>query len=138
MYNKIYIQFETDLNVVDDILSWFEQINQPLLPDDTIWWQLQTILVEGFINIVEHAHKNLSKNTPVEIEAIRFSKHIEIRIWSYGPAFDLDQQLQATSELEDNYEERGRGLKIMSMLVDKLSYEPTEDNRYCLFFSKNY
>jgi serine/threonine-protein kinase RsbW len=44
--------------------------------------------------------------------------------------------LQQTSEFEDNEEERGRGLKIMSAIADELSYEPTTDNRYCLFISK--
>ncbi len=138
MNKKMYIQVNTDINAVEDILSWFEQINQPPISDNTIWWSLQTLLVEGFINIVEHAHNNLSLETPIDLEAIRFSHHIEIRIWSYGPVFDLAQQLQNSPELADNYEERGRGLKIMSQLVDKLSYEPTDDNRYCLFISKNY
>ncbi|MCM0589534.1 MAG: anti-sigma regulatory factor [Gloeotrichia echinulata IR180] len=138
MTKKIYLKVNTDINAEDEILSWFEQVNQPPFADNTIWWQLQTLLVEGFINIVEHAHKNLSVETPIELEALRFSEHIEIRIWSYGPAFDLTQQLQQTLELEDNYQERGRGLKIMSKLVDKLSYEPTGDNRYCLFISKKY
>ncbi|WP_413173222.1 ATP-binding protein [Anabaena azotica] len=138
MNNKIYLQINTDINATNEILSWFEQINQPPLTNLQIWWELQTLLVEGFINIVEHAHKNLPKETPIELEVIRFKKNIEIRMWSSGKPFDLVKQLQETSELEDNQQERGRGLKIMSAIADKLSYEPTEDNRYCLFISKSY
>jgi serine/threonine-protein kinase RsbW len=69
---------------------------------------------------------------------VRLNEHIEIRIFSQGESFDLEQQLQATLELENNYNSRGRGLKIMSTIADKFSYEPTKDNRYCLFMSKNY
>jgi hypothetical protein len=41
----------------------------------------------------------------------------------------IAQQLKDTPELEDNYEERGRGLKIISAIAD---------SRYCLFISKSY
>nr|WP_202895650.1 anti-sigma regulatory factor [Iningainema tapete] len=117
-------------------MSWFEQINQPPLTNKKIWWHCQTLIIEGFTNIVEHAHKNLPIETPVEIEAVRLNDHIEIRIWSYGEPFNLEQKLQETTELEENDLDRGRGLKIMSVLADKLSYERTTDNRYCLFMSK--
>jgi len=138
MNKKIYLKVNTALTASPQVLSWFEQMNQPPMPDQLIWWQCQTLLIEGFTNIVEHAHKNLPIETPIEIEAVRLDESIEIRILSQGEFFDLDQQLQQTSEFEDNEQERGRGLKIMSAMADKLSYEPTIDNRYCLFISKSY
>ncbi|MHC5728757.1 MAG: ATP-binding protein, partial [Nostoc sp.] len=76
--------------------------------------------------------------TPIEIEAVRLNEYIEIRIWSQGEPYNLEQRLQQTSEFEDNEQERGRGLKIMSAIADKFSYEPTGDNRCCLFISKYY
>ncbi|MEH2205817.1 MAG: anti-sigma regulatory factor [Nostoc sp.] len=138
MNNKIYLKVNTDLTASSQVLSWFEQMNQPPIPDKQIWWQCQTLMMEGFTNIVEHAHKNLPIETPIEMEAVRLDEYIEIRIWSQGEPFDLEQQLRQTSEFEDNNRERGRGLKIMSAIADKLSYEPTVDNRYCLFISKFY
>ncbi|NTW18925.1 MAG: hypothetical protein HGA42_04615 [Nostocales cyanobacterium W4_Combined_metabat2_030] len=51
---------------------------------------------------------------------------------------ELEKQLEITSALEDNDQERGRGLQIMSSIADKLSYKLTDDNRYCLFISKHY
>lgn len=57
---------------------------------------------------------------------------------SYGQPFDLEQKLQETTELEENDEERGRGLRIMAALADELRYEPTADNRYCLLMRKYY
>ncbi|MEA5552652.1 anti-sigma regulatory factor [Anabaena cylindrica UHCC 0172] len=138
MNKKIYLKTNTDINAISEVLSWLEQINQPPFNNQQTWWELQTLLVEGFINIVEHAHKNLPIETPIQLEVIRFKEDIEIRMWSCGKPFDLVKQLQITSELEDNDEERGRGLKIMSTIADKMTYEPTEDNRYCLFISKHY
>ncbi|WP_152592429.1 ATP-binding protein [Nostoc sphaeroides] len=138
MKKKIYLKVNTDLTASPQVLFWFEQMNQPPIPDKKIWWQCQTLMMEGFTNIVEHAHKNLPIETPIEIEAVRLDQYIEIRIFSHGEPFDLEQQLQQTSEFEQNDGERGRGLKIMSIIADKLSYEPTVDNRYCLFISKCY
>ncbi|MBN3906530.1 MAG: anti-sigma regulatory factor [Nostoc sp. NMS1] len=138
MNNKIYLKVNTDLKASPQVLSWFEQMNQPPIPDKQIWWQCQTLMIEGFTNIVEHAHKKLPIETPIEMEAVRSNKYIEIRIWSKGEPFDLEQQLQQISEFEENDQERGRGLKIMSTIADKLSYERTVDNRYCLFISKSY
>ncbi|ACC80355.1 ATP-binding protein [Nostoc punctiforme] len=138
MKNKIYLKVNTDLTASSQVLFWFDQMNQPPIPNKEVWWQCQTLLMEGFTNIVEHAHKNLPIETPIEIEAVRVNKYIEIRIWSQGEPFDLEQQLRQISEFDENEQERGRGLKIMSAIADKLSYEPTEDNRYCLFISKYY
>ncbi|MBN3891431.1 MAG: anti-sigma regulatory factor [Nostoc sp. JL31] len=138
MNQKIYLKVNTDLTASPQVLSWFEQMNQPPIPNQEIWWQCQTLLIEGFTNIVEHAHKNLPIETPIEIEAVRLDKYIEIRICSRGQPFDLEQKLRQTSEFEGNVQERGRGLKILSAIADKLSYEPTADNRYCLFISKSY
>ncbi|MFN6513283.1 MAG: ATP-binding protein [Nostoc sp. CreGUA01] len=138
MNKKIYLKVNTDLTASPEVLSWFEQMNEPSIPDKQIWWQCQTLLIEGFTNIVEHAHKNLPIETPIEMEALRLNEYIEIRIWSQGECFDLEEQLRQTSELEDNDQERGRGLKIMSAIADKFSYERTIDNRYCLFISKYY
>ncbi len=124
--------------MLSQVLSWFDQLNQPPLPDKKILWLCQTLLIEGFTNIVEHAHKNLPLDTPIEIEAVRSNEKIEIRILSYGEPFDLEQKLQQTVEFADNEEDRGRGLKIMSAIADELRYERIADNRYCLFMSKFY
>ena len=58
------------------MLSWFEQMNQPPIPDKKIWWQCQTLMMEGFTNIVEHAHRNLPIETSIEIEAVRLDEYI--------------------------------------------------------------
>lgn len=138
MLQEIHLQVNTDLTASEQVLLWFEQLNNPPLPDRIIWWQCQTLLQEGFANIVEHAHNNLPPETPITLEAVRSNQYIEIRIWSYGAPFDLEQKLRETAELEDSELERGRGLKIMSEIADGLSYERIADNRQCLCIKKYY
>ncbi|AKG24661.1 ATP-binding protein [Calothrix sp. 336/3] len=134
---KINLQVISDITASEEVLSWFEQINQSKVIDKKIWWQCQTLLIEGFINIVEHAHHDLPSDTLIDIEAIRFDERIEIRIWSYGALFDLQKKLKEVSDFDNNFDERGRGLKIMSEIAEKLTYELEADNRCCLFMSKN-
>ncbi|AFZ03006.1 ATP-binding protein [Calothrix sp. PCC 6303] len=135
---RIYLQAPSDITASEEVLSWFEQINQPAILDKKVWWECQTLLIEGFINIVEHAHNSLPSETLIDLEVIRFNEHIEIRIWSRsnGEVFDLDKKLSEISEFDDNFDERGRGLKIMSEIADKVTYEAQDDNRCCLFMSK--
>jgi|GEM_PF-3686411 serine/threonine-protein kinase RsbW len=52
MEHKISLKVNTDINAATEILAWFEQVNQPSMIDGKIWCQLQTILIEGFINAV--------------------------------------------------------------------------------------
>lgn len=138
MLQEIHLQVNTELTASEQVMSWFEKLNNPPLTDLIIWWQCQTLLQEGFANIVEHAHNNLPPETPITLEAVRSNQYIEIRIWSYGAPFDLEQKLRETAELEDNELERGRGLKIMSEIADGLSYERIADNRQCLCIKKYY
>lgn len=138
MITKIHLQVKTGAANSEEVLSWFEQLNQPALPDKTIWWQCQTALLEGFINVVEHAHQNLPPETPIDVEAVRWSNYIEIRIWDYGLPFDLKEKLKEVSALEDEDNERGRGLMIMSQIADELRYDRTQDARNCLIIIKSY
>jgi serine/threonine-protein kinase RsbW len=77
---KIDLQVCTDIAASERVLSWFEQINQPPITDHKLWWECQTLLIEGFINIVEHAHRDLPPETSIDLEVTRFYQHIEIRM----------------------------------------------------------
>ncbi|MCS6813878.1 MAG: anti-sigma regulatory factor [Cyanobacteria bacterium] len=134
---KISLRVRTDRAVFDQVLSWFDTLNQPPTVDNRTWWQCQTVLKEGFDNVVDYAHKDLIPDTPIDIEAVRRKASIEIRIWDQGKPFDLKRKLAQMPTLDENYDgERGRGLRIMEKVADELSYDRTSDNRNCLVIIK--
>src|SRR5919202_350570 len=131
------LQVPTDFKALDQVLSWFDRLKQPSIPQRT-WLECQTALAEGFGNAVDHAHAELSPEPPIDIEVAIFSQTIEIKICDRGSAFDFEKQLQQLPDEIDQMAERGRGLKIMQQIADYLSYTRTSDNRNCLLFVKSY
>ena len=96
---KIYLQVSTDLKELDQVLQWFNQLRH--LPiSQTIFIQCQLILTEGFTNAVRHAHKGLSWATPIELEIAVFNERLEMKIWDYGQAFNLEAKLSELKKLE--------------------------------------
>jgi serine/threonine-protein kinase RsbW len=130
-------QVPSDLKALDQVLSWFDQFSQPQI-SKKIWLQCQLALAEGFTNAVRHAHKELPKDTPVEIEVTLLPGCLEIRIWDWGPPFDLEGMLQRLGQGVDVQAGGGRGIVILHKIADKLSYTRTDDCRNCLFIMKKY
>ncbi len=131
------LQVHTDLGELPDVLSWFDQFQYPLLPY-SIWLQCQLALAEGFTNAVRHAHRCQPTDTPIEIEVSLLNHALEIRIWDYGPGFDLDTTIDQMPQEIDQDSESGRGLRLMQQLADRLSYARVENNRNCLLIVKRY
>jgi len=130
-------QVPTDLQTLDEVLSWFDQLKQPSIPKK-VWLQCQLALAEGFTNAVRHAHKNLSADVPIDIEVKIFPDSLEIRIWDHGPSFDLEQWLQSRGQQVNEQAGGGRGIAILQKIADKLSYRRTDDDRNCLLIRKSY
>ena len=137
--NKSYCQFPSDLEGLSDVLSWFDQLNQPRIPH-LVWLQCQLALAECFTNCVRHAHKDLPINTLVDIEVAILLDTLEIRIWDQGQPFDLVAKINQLSQSHgtNDSEEGGRGLMIISEVADKLSYERTTNGRNCFLFVKKF
>lgn len=133
-----HLQVTTDLNAVAEVLQWFERFISPQLPEG-FWGGCKLALVEGFTNVVRHAHRHLPQTTPIELELKVFEQSMEMRIWDRGDPFDLLAKLQSLSEEEiDPLEkENNRGLILMDQLTDELSYERLSDERNCLFMRKS-
>ena len=96
---KIALQVSTDLKELDQVLQWFNQLRH--LPiSQRVLMQCQLILAEGFTNAVRHAHRGLSWETPIELEIAVFNERIEMKIWDYGQAFNLEAKLSELKKLE--------------------------------------
>lgn len=131
------LQVSTDLNALIDVLSWFDQFQNSLLPYD-VWLQCQLAVAEGFTNAVRHAHRDQPTETPVELEVEIHDDLLEIRIWDHGPGFDVDSYLKNLSLPIDENAEGGRGLSLMHRIADDLQYARTDDQRNCLHISKRF
>ena len=131
-----HLRTNTDLYALAQVLAWFDQFNQPIVPH-SVWLQCQLALAEGFTNAVRHAHKDCAKDTAIDILVRASHQSLEIQIWDCGVGFDLEKMLSKLS-VEDHQAEGGRGLKLMKQLADTLSYSRTADQRNCLVVIKNY
>lgn len=133
---KAFLQVNTDLNSLADVLSWFDQFNGLPLPDRD-WLHCQLVLAEGFTNAVRHAHNGYPIELLIDIEVIIFVERVEIRLWDCGEPFDLAYRLEQLPSSFDCDAEGGRGLQLMRKLTDSLSYTRS-GHRNCLLIVKHY
>jgi serine/threonine-protein kinase RsbW len=90
---KFGLQLNTDIKAVAQVLSWLQQLD-PLPIPETVLHQCKLAVVEGFTNAVRHAHKNLPRETPIELEITVFNDRLEIKIWDRGEPFDFQAKLK--------------------------------------------
>ncbi len=137
---QFHLTVETDLSALKEILFWFEENCREIL-SETIFFQMEITLIEGFTNTVKYAHLNFPLNTPIELLVSIFDDLIEIKIWDYGSSFDLNFQLQ--EELNNISikrlieQENHRGLLLMNSLTDELYYIRESEEKNCLIMRKN-
>lgn len=131
------LTFDTDLNQLDQVLSWFELCNHSFISRKD-WLHCQLCLAEGFTNAVRHAHKNIDTALKIEIKITLFSDRLEMRIWDYGEPFDLKKKIKNLVKMHDNNSDGKRGLLILEQITDYLDYTRTEPNKNCLLMIKEY
>jgi serine/threonine-protein kinase RsbW len=90
---KLYLQVNTELKAVDQVLQWYEQLELLQIPKQVLA-QCQLALVEGITNAVRHAHKGLPLETPIKVEITVFNNRLEMKVWDYGQPFDLKAKLR--------------------------------------------
>lgn len=129
------LQTQTDPNELKSVLAWFDQFQAAPIPHG-VWLQCQLALSEGFTNAVRHAHAGLPPATPVTIEVAVGDRTIDIWIWDQGPGFDLRTVLRHRISQSDPDSEGGRGLKIMYLVADRLTYDPVPEGGNCLHLYK--
>ncbi|HEY9747567.1 MAG TPA: anti-sigma regulatory factor [Allocoleopsis sp.] len=131
------LQVTTNLTELNQVLVWFDQLQQPTIPRKT-WIQCQTALAEGFTNAVKHAHSDLPSDTVIEIEVNITPQQLEIYVWDSGPPFDLMQKLNSQTQVFDPTASSGRGLQLIAQIADQISYDRTDDQRNRLSMIKYY
>lgn len=126
----IYLQVSTDLDALDSVLTWFEQLKEAC-SSESIWLQCKIALAEGFTNAVRYT----DSATPIELEASLVQHGVEIRIWDKGKLFNLWEYLEQLPQ-HFSLQEGGYGLKLMQEIADYLNYIRTGDNYNCLLIIK--
>ncbi|NJL44586.1 MAG: ATP-binding protein [Leptolyngbyaceae cyanobacterium SM2_3_12] len=131
------IQILTDPTDLKSVLIWFDQFQASPIPHK-VWMQCQLALIEGFTNALRHAHAGLPRATPIQIEVTVSDHTIDIRIWDQGPGFDLRTILKSKLTESSRESEGGRGLKIMYLVADQLTYETIPNQGNCLHLQKSF
>ncbi len=135
---QYHLQVKTELEALKDVLQWFENLVFPLVPQK-MGWQCEVALVEAFTNAVRHAHQNLPKATPIDLEVKLLPNALEMRIWDRGQPFDLQAKLRKGEREAGSMEkEGGRGLQFIKKLTDELQYLNLPNHRNCLVMRKKY
>lgn len=135
---QYHLQVQTELEALKEVLQWFEGLVFPLVPQK-IGWQCEVALVEAFTNAVRHAHQNLPKNTPIDLEVKLLPNFLEMRIWDRGTPFDIEDKLRKSEREASSMEkEGGRGLQFIKKLTDELQYLNLPNHRNCLVMRKRY
>ena len=144
--HRAHLQVKTDLNALDQVREWFEHHAKCDPVPEILWMPCDLALVEGFTNAVRYAHKN-KPEALIDLEIAIFSEWLEIRVWDFGPPFNLYGTLRQrlVKELLDRREtddfdlsEGGRGIKLMWKIADLLRYTRGGDDRNCLLILKHY
>ena len=136
MVQTIALQVNTDLNELTTVLDWFEQIHDETMPKRD-WLGLKTALAEVFTNAVRHAHKDMPKETPINLEATLTENTLEVKVFDFGIGFDLSSKLSNLDNVDINAL-GGRGLDLIHQIVDVFSYERVEGDRNCMLIIKHY
>ncbi|ACK65622.1 putative anti-sigma regulatory factor, serine/threonine protein kinase [Rippkaea orientalis PCC 8801] len=138
LLKQFRLNVKTELEALEEILPWFEEITQGYLPQKVLW-ECKLALAEGFTNTVRYAHQDLPPVVPIILEVHVFSNYLEMRIWDVGPAFDLARKLLDIEHSQVNplEKESARGLFFMKHLTDDLQYIRIANRRNCLMMKKN-
>ena len=95
-------------------------------------------MVKPSTNAVRHAHKNLPRETPIQIEVNLTREQMEIRIWDRGEYFDLSNFIATIAKQDNKWLARGRGIPIMNKIADRIEYNRFGNERNCLLIVKKF
>ena len=84
-------------------------------------YDLNLVLTEAMTNAIQHANEgDPSKEVHIEISIV--NQRLIIRVFDFGPGFDIKQYIEPRHPLD----EHGRGIYLIHSIMDKISYQETE------------
>jgi serine/threonine-protein kinase RsbW len=85
-------------------------------------FDLNLVLTEAMANAIQHANEgDPAKEVHIEISTV--SQRLIIKVFDFGPGFDVEQYIKPRHPLEEN----GRGIYLIHTIMDEISYNSTED-----------
>ena len=85
-------------------------------------FDLNLVLTEAMANAIQHANEgDPAKEVHIEISTV--SQGLIIRVFDFGPGFDVEQYIKPRHPLEEN----GRGIYLIHTIMDEISYNSTEE-----------
>lgn len=121
---------QSRLEDLTQVQQWFDRFcSASQLPWlETVFDQVNLALAEGFTNAVRHAHKDLSPDTPIEIDLFLWKEKLEVQVWDMGQPFDPDKLPEPEP---GTLKVGGYGWFLMRRLAD-VNYERDNLGRNCL------
>ena len=131
-----HLQIKTDLNSLPEMLDWFEQFTDGLVPNP-LAIQCLLVLTECLTVVVCQAHKNLPPTTPIELELKLFNDCLEMRILERGKSFDSLAHLMAP--LTETGEMRTPAIRFpIEVIIDEICYIKLPNNQNGLVMRKKW
>ncbi|MGB7415629.1 MAG: ATP-binding protein [Thermosynechococcaceae cyanobacterium] len=138
------LQVVSSLDALTDVISWFDQWSFNL-SDPYLRIEAQTALIEGFTNVVQHAHTDLPGSTPIEMQIQIDDPLFQIMIWDQGPPYDFAEAMcqlttAAAPDLNPLNREKHWGQVLFLRLATerkwRFVYERLPDHRNCLLMER--
>jgi serine/threonine-protein kinase RsbW len=85
-------------------------------------FDLNLVLTEAMANAIQHANEgDPAKEVHIEISTV--SQRLIIKVFDFGPGFNVEQYIKPRHPLEEN----GRGIYLIHTIMDEISYNPTDE-----------
>ena len=84
-------------------------------------YDLNLVLTEAMANAIRHANEG-DPDKEVHIEISIIDQRMIIRVFDFGPGFDVKQYIEPRHPLD----EHGRGVYLIHTIMDEISYQETE------------
>lgn len=122
------ISIKSSYDDVHLVAPWLHQLAAQAGMSEAATMQLELAVVEAVNNVVEHAYQ-LQDGHTVQVLGRFDAQRLVIEIWDTGMTMNTEKLEKIKAEQDDDdaitlmlLEESGRGLRLMTQLVDDVDY----------------